>query len=166
MRARSALTPLATLAALTACTLVAQKPRLRYSLAEPPRVRLERAAPDVSWRWETALTLNMDGDDRPDLVVLGTTARETVVGVVLGAEAEPRVSRWEQGHGSMDTCAPPAAMSIHQYPCQDTGQPPFCAPRKDAPPVDPALEAFRLDGGDCDSFHFYFDGTELTWWRA
>jgi len=151
---------------LAACTLVAPRPRLRYSLAEPPRVRLERGAPDVTWQWDRALGVNMDGDAAPELVVLGTTAKETVVGVIIGAEAEPWISRWAQGNGSMDTCAPPAAMSIRKYACRETGAPPFCAPRKDPPPVDPALEAFRLDGGACDSFHFYFDGTGFTWWRA
>jgi hypothetical protein len=152
-------------AVLAACALVQKPPKLHYSLAESPRIRLERAAPDVVWKWETTLTVNMDGDDAPELAVLGTTATEAVLGVVIGAEAEPWVSRWVQGSGSMDLCAPPSAMYMGKYLCGKTGAPPYCAPTRDRPVVNPALEAVQLDSGTCDGFHFYFDGVEFIWWR-
>lgn len=148
-----------------ACAIAPRPATPRYSPTEPARARLERAGPDVSWRWETSLTVDLDGDAAPDTVVLGGAGRETVVGVVLGAVAAPALSRLVHGDGPGETCAPPAAMALAAAPCRSTGEPPFCAPAPDRGLAGAALEEVRVEGGGCEPFHFYFDGGEVIWWR-
>ena len=29
----------------------------------------------------------------------------------------------------------------------------------------PGSQGFRLDAGDCDALHFFYDGTSVQWWR-
>jgi hypothetical protein len=155
---------LASLALVAACAL-APRPTPRFSLAEPARERLARAAPDVTWRWDTALSVNLDGDGLPDLALLGAAGRETVVGVVLAAVPAPAITRLAHGDGQAGTCAPPLTMTLAAAPCRAAGEPPFCAPTAGQRVADPALEELRLEGGGCAPFHFYFDGGEVIWWR-
>lgn len=39
------------------------------------------------------------------------------------------------------------------------------SPAEAQAPAGSLRKGFRLDSGDCDAFHFFFNGKGVTWWR-
>lgn len=99
--------------------------------------------------------------------MLGKTLSESVLGVVFGASRlSPVIHRFRRDAGSQDgICGDPddARISVEDLSAPDDPG--------DGPPAEARASAgsrrkgFRLDSGDCDAFHFFFDGKGVTWWR-
>ncbi len=126
--------------------------------------RLSDLSPGTTWKAQ--LRLNLDGDGARDTVVLGTREKEVVVAVVLGATGKADLVALPWGTQSQDSiCQPPSQVTIAIERC-GSGAEFRCRPRSSlAKRVAHPLEAVRLDAGDCDAFHFYFDGRAVRWWR-
>jgi hypothetical protein len=118
--------------------------------------------------WGEVLGVNLDGDDLPDHAVLGRTQTETAVEFVLGAKnGVPSIFRFPRNANSqVGTCAEPgqARLTVEARPTADDANAPPAA-RQPKTPGGQVLQGVRLDAGDCDAFHFYFDGRGVTWWR-
>jgi hypothetical protein len=141
-------------------------PRARGARGSAPLpALLGKLAPDT--QWGVPAQLNLDGDDKPDAAVLGTTQRSVVVATQFGSDPGlARLFTLPVAPGSQGgICAPPGSARIKVEPCQP-GRESRCraAPGQQSTQAR-ALEAIRLEAGDCDAFHFYFDGEQVRWWR-
>jgi hypothetical protein len=129
--------------------------------APAPQARLQEAQAG------TRLKVNLDGDDRPDTVTLEPTGSGVVVTVVLGANpGRPFVFRLARNPDAQDgICGEPGAARITVERCTGEGEL-ACRPASGAGRRgEGELDAVRLDDGDCDAFHFFFDGSAVRWWR-
>lgn len=137
--------------------------------ASPPpneveaRRRLSARAPGIEW--STTTRVDLDGDGVPDFAMLGKTQSQAVIGVVLGAAAEGTFVFTFQRYGTRHKglCGDPAAARIVAEalaPTTDPDAPPGAKGRPGA-----RRGAFRLESGECDALHFYFDGLAVRWWR-
>jgi hypothetical protein len=127
------------------------------------RRRVGALAPDA--RWSTALRVDLAGKGVPDYVMLGTAGSEAVVGVVLGCACDLKfVFRFKKDGGSQaGLCGDPAAARVAVTSLASLDDPDAPLAAKGAPST--RRKGFRLESGDCDSFHFYFDGQAVRWWR-
>jgi hypothetical protein len=126
---------------------------------------LARRAFDVTWG--EVLEVNLDGDDLADRAALGRTKTEAVVGVVLGSKRDtPFIFRFPRDNSQRGICAErrEARLTVEARPAADDADAPAAA-RQPKTPGGQVLQTVRLDAGDCDAFHFYFDGKTVTWWR-
>jgi hypothetical protein len=139
----------------------ANGPALPPSQAEE---RLRRHAPGVAWR--TDLQVDLDGDGVTDLACLGTTDSEAVVAFVLGASTDPpQVSKFRNDSTRQaGICDDPqgARISVEALPGLGDPDAPLSALAATGPV---GRRGVRMDSGDCDAIHFYFDGKTVTWWR-
>lgn len=124
---------------------------------------LASRSPGVAWR--DPLQLDLDGDGHVDFAALGTSSSEALVGVILGAAAEaPAIFRFMRDATSQGgLCGAPARTELSVESLVGTGD-------DDAPVSARGLansrkSGVRLDDGECDAFHFYFDGKTVRWWR-
>lgn len=126
---------------------------------------VREGAPDVAWR--RTLALELDGDGRLDFALLGRTAAEAVVGVVLAASpARPDIHRFRNDPTAQSGgCGDPAAAVISVEPLPAADDPDVEVPSRARAAKGVRRMGFRLDGGGCDAFHFFFDGQRVTWWR-
>ena len=97
--------------------------------------------------------------------MLGKTQSRAVVGVVLGAAADGTFIFMfrKDGTSQEGICGDPAAARVFAEalaPMSDSDAPLAAKGRPGA-----RRGAFRLESGECDSHHFYFDGRTLRWWR-
>lgn len=124
--------------------------------------RLQHHAPQPHWQAKSALRVDIDCDGRPDYVFLAQTPRQAVVGIVFGRPGlAPFTQRIAIGDPQQDSlCAGPAEIVSESL--------------RDLPPdgaagfrTSPTCLAFRLTGGECDAFHFYWDAESkrASWWR-
>jgi len=126
------------------------------------RRRAVKLAPQV--RWSAALRLDLAGKGVPDYVMLGRERSEVVVGVVLGSACDMKfVSRFKKGISQDGLCGDPGAAHIVAETLATADDPDAPLAAKGGPSTRRA--GFRLESGDCDSFHFYFDGLAVRWWR-
>jgi hypothetical protein len=127
------------------------------------RRRLSARAPGV--HWSGSLRVDLFGKGVPDFVMIGRTQSEAVVGVVLAAACDLRfVFRFKKDEGSQDgLCGEPALVQVSTTRLASHDDPDAPVAAKGAP--DSRRRGFRLDSGECDSFHFYFDGLAVRWWR-
>lgn len=155
--------PAAALAVVLVATIGCAARSHAAGRSEDVAERLRLAAPEVVWRDEQQLDLN--GDALMDHVVLGRTQTEAVVGFVLGTMSEPPiVFRVPESSGAaLGICTDPSAARLvieGRAPGDDPDAPPAAKG-----PAGPGVQGVRLEAGDCDSVHFYFDGATVTWWR-
>lgn len=155
-------------------------------LAEVIRARdlLAQRVASVAWTTRSAQVADVTLDGVADVVLLGERAGSAVVAVVAGP-LTPKTKHWtlifEGGPGTESgLCAPPgeALLSLEspELPLDEWG----CsgdAPSKEckrAVAVNDRLVAarknkgtrgVRLNAGECDAHHIYFDGDKLQWWR-
>ena len=63
------------------------------------------------------------------------------------------------------SCGPPgnARIAVENLPARDDGD--EDVPEAARAGVGDRRKGFRLDSGECDAFHFFFDGKTVTWWR-
>jgi hypothetical protein len=127
------------------------------------RSRLGALAPEV--RWSSALRVPLAGRSVPDYVMLGTAGSEAVVGVVLAWACDLKfVFRFKKDGGSQaGLCGDPAAARVAVTSLASLDDPDAPLAAKGAPST--RRKGFRLESGDCDSFHFFFDGQAVRWWR-
>ncbi len=128
------------------------------------RNTLSEVAPGA--KWKSTLNVNLDGDGLMDTVVLGATEEEAILVVILGANPHaPAVFRLPSNTHSQDSiCTAPASVHVTAYRCRVGGEIP-CRPRTKGAARAHDIEAVRLHAGECDAFHFYFDGKGVRWWR-
>jgi hypothetical protein len=120
------------------------------------RHRLHGAAPDVTWG--EAREWDVDGDQRKDMIVLGTRGTGLVVGVVRAAQPTPEIITLpDAGCGA----ASDAHLRVDPPPTDRAPADP------DAPAAARRAPDSRLSVAppDCDAFHLYFDGARIAWWR-
>jgi hypothetical protein len=127
------------------------------------RRRVLARAPDA--HWGKALVVDLDGDGVADFAMLGRAPSQAIVAVVLGGGAEePFLFTFRKDPTRQDgLCGDPNTAGIAAEPLASTFDPDAPPAAKKRPGARGA--AFRLESGDCDSFHFFFDGTKVTWWR-
>lgn len=127
------------------------------------RRRASTLAPDA--RWSTVLRVDLVGKRVPDYIMVGTAQSEAVVGVVLGSACDLKfVFRFKKEGSQAGLCGDPAAARItleRGLASPDDPDAPLAARGGNAT----RRNGFRLDSGDCDAFHFYFDGLAVRWWR-
>lgn len=116
------------------------------------------AAPRVMW--SPPVALDVDGDGVLDVVALGRTADRAVVGVTRSAAPGAMVF-WLTSDGG--ACGRPssARLVVESGPSADDPDAP--APARTGAAL--TARSFRVEVGDCDAFHFYFDGSEVAEWR-
>ena len=115
--------------------------------------------------WRSPLQLDLDGDGRIDFAALGTSTSEALVAIVLATASDaPAIFRFKRDATSQGAlCGDPAGVSL-------TVEPPTDPEDDDAPAsargfANAGRSGARLDDGECDAFHFYFDGKTVRWWR-
>lgn len=127
------------------------------------RHRVEALVPGV--RWASALRVSLVGRAVPDYVFLGRAQSEAVVGVVASTACDVKfVFRFKPDAGRQDgLCGDPVSSRVveERLPSTDDADAPLAAKARS----DARRRGFRLESGDCDSFHFYFDGLAVRWWR-
>lgn len=140
--------------------------RILHALARVyAEATLSRHASDAAWR--SLVELDLDGDGLVDFALVGSTASEAVVGVVLGASPDrPLVLRLKADptlQGGI--CGSPgnARITVEDLSAPDARD--EDVPETARAGVGDRRRGFRLDSGECDAFHFYFDGKTVTWWR-
>ena len=132
------------------------------SPASPGFRRIQKAAPGVTW--SPPIAVDVDGDGVPDVVALGRTAERAVVGVARNAASGAKVFRLPPANTSEGAgCGPPSAarVVVESPPWSDDADAPAAAKTRAAL----AGQPFCVELGDCDAFHFYFDGAEVSEWR-
>lgn len=127
------------------------------------RRRVSTLAPDA--RWSTVLRVDLVGKRVPDYIMVGTAQSEAVVGVVLGSACDLKfVFRFKKDGSQAGLCGDPAAVRItleRGLASPDDPDAPLAARGGNST----RRNGFRLESGDCDAFHFYFDGLAVRWWR-
>lgn len=118
-------------------------------------------APGVAWR--RPLQLDLDGDGRVDFAALGTSSSEALVAVVLATASDaPAIFRFKRDatrQGAL--CGDPSSADLTaDFPAEDDDAPASAREFARA-----GRSGARLDDGECDAFHFYFDGRAIRWWR-
>jgi len=128
-------------------------------------IALDKRAPGVVWR--SVLELDVDGNGLLDFVLLGRTSSEAVLGVVFGASRRsPVVLRFRSDAASQGgICGNPADTRIAVENLAAPDDPDDGPPAEARAATGSHRKGFRLDSDDCDAFHFFFDGKEVTWWR-
>jgi hypothetical protein len=135
------------------------------SLAGDGLAQLSAAEPTVQWQKAGRLRIDVDCDGKKDAVYLGRRAGTIYVGLVRASGAKPDVLFFGIGGSTQASiCAEPAEVAAE--PRSEPGNPEVPA---EAARVEgcPGCKAIRLSGGECDSFHLYWNGKtkRLSWWR-
>jgi hypothetical protein len=114
--------------------------------------------------WRSPLQLDLDGDGRVDFAALGTSPSEALVGFVLAtAPAAPVIFSFKRDATSQGAlCGDPASADLTVEP---TAPGDDDAPASARGSANSGRSGARLDDGECDAFHFYFDGKAVRWWR-
>jgi hypothetical protein len=91
-----------------------------------------------------------------------------VIGVVLGSKRDtPVIFQFPRDPGRQNgICTDPGEtrLTVEARPAVDDADAPSAA-RQPKTPGGRVSQGVRLDSGECDAFHFYFDGKTVTWWR-
>jgi hypothetical protein len=136
------------------------------------------AFPMVSWRGKEALVADFTYDGTPDVALLGVEGATVYVVVVEGPVSEPSrvlAVRLTSGAQAQDSLCgkPEGARLLVEAPgggCtgQGKGEPLECievARRLPEGARARGASGLELVNDDCDAFHVFFDGKDLTWWR-
>lgn len=127
---------------------------------------LQKVAHRTPWNSKSAITVDIDCDGKADYVLLSQTKDRATVGLVLGKAKGQKVFVQNIAIAKPmqeSLCASPAELeseSLDYDPTDAVGKLPGFKPSE-------TCSAFILSGGECDSFHFYWDHQHhrLTWWR-
>ncbi len=124
--------------------------------------RLQQTAPQQIWQAQRPLQVDIDCDGRPDFVFLSQTRQQAMVGIVFGNRRLPVFTQSiaigdPQQDSLCDGPAEIASDSLRELP--PDGAPGYRTSK--------TCRAFRLVGGECDAFHFYWDASNKrpAWWR-
>jgi hypothetical protein len=102
-----------------------------------------RFVPEVRWQSDSVLMADFTCREHEEVALLGTTAKEIVVVVFLdGATKEPKILRYSAKVRNAAT----ATLSV-EPPGEDG----------DAPPGSGACYGLRLDDGEIDAAHIYWN---------
>jgi hypothetical protein len=116
---------------------------------------------DPAVNWTDVLEVDVDGDGVADAVLLGHAASRVFVSVVLATSRAPRFSFAFPAWVPAGLCGDPAAARVRV----EVGRPDTRDPDAPTSSTPPGSQGFRLDAGDCDALHFFYDGTSVQWWR-
>lgn len=139
---------------------------LAFADATDATKTLQKVVPSVPWSSQSAIAVDIDCDGKTDYVLLSQTKHRASVGLVLGKTKGRKVFVQEIAIAKPkqeSLCAGPAELdseSLDYDPTDAVGDLPGFKSSK-------TCSAFVLSGGECDSFHFYWDHQHhnLTWWR-
>ena len=160
--------------ALVASPLVAATALLGACVSDRPNVAPRAASHharenDAGISWQAVVRVDLDGDGAVDNVRLGAAEREVLVAVTLaGKPGAPTTLRFPWDGTRQDgVCGDPA---LARLVVEDQAVPVAGGPEGAAAPVkggEPrrVLQGVRLESGECDAFHFFYDGHAVMWWR-
>ena len=132
---------------------------------EAAMAALRKADHGVVWDTKSAITVDVTCDGKPDLVIVGQKRSMGVVAVVpnVGSPEKPIVSEFPtDGANQQDGfCGRSLKVYLEPRDCRWENDPiSGCKVVK-------GCKAFRVDDGDCDAFHFYWNNKakQLTYNR-
>lgn len=126
---------------------------------------LDKTDPGVAWDTKGAVTADVTCDGKLDLVIIGQKGSMGVVAVVPGVDkpGKPIIGEFPTGHPQTQDgfCGKRLKLYLEPRDCLwEDGRIEGCKVVK-------GCKAFRVDDGDCDAFHFYWDNKakQLTYNR-
>ena len=159
---------------------VCRLPKLDPAYVDPAGAIADEATPGTRWTKSLLGDVTLDGER--DVTLFGVEGNRAVVEVVEGP-VTPKSRHWtlrfaEAKDAEDGLCGPAKESELEleqpELPLAEWG----CSESLDercaralaiaarfekAKPHDG--RGLQLSGGDCDRFHLYFDGEQMTWWR-
>jgi hypothetical protein len=117
-------------------------------------------ASDVAWDAQSILRDDFDCDGASDIAALGRRRGHVVVGVSRASGGPSELLEFAIGAGEQAAiCAEPATLRTESQENPDESLEGFEAST--------TCKGFRLEGGECDAIHFYWNRKRqsVAWWR-
>jgi hypothetical protein len=147
--------------------LTGYRPKLHSAEGEPVFQLAHKKAPDVNWDRTSLLKGDFNPDDKTDYALMGLEGKNRVFVAVVYSPVAPSaqvdILEFGVGQDQGSLCRLPAHLKLESLdydPSDDVGKiPGFRRSRE--------FMGLNLAGGDCDSFHLFwnYQSHRIEWWR-